>query len=319
MCSGIDRPFELRPDDLDGPLPFHLLIDETLCIRHAGRSIRRLCPTLKPGDHLSTWITLERPAKPIEHLDDLRSIEGRLVLMRLAQCDVQLRGAFLPVVHQPGMMLAADPQLTAPEDLTTHGLHLNDFATHDAVTDLLFAIRARELTLNELREAMERQRSLVRELDHRVKNNITAVLSLIALTASEVSSIEEYHQRLDRRIRALDASHTLLARGGWGPVDFRTLAATVLNAFADPGDRLAFEGEDVRILARQAGPLALSLHELGINAAKYGGGWTEMGQGRLNWQEDGETLRVWWTGAGGADAGATPQGGGGVALGRGVF
>ncbi len=319
MCSGSDNPIEIRPQDLDGPLPFHLVVDDTMSILSAGRSIRRSCPELKRGDSLSRWITLERPESPIECMEDIHAIKGRLVLMRLAGCGMQLRGAFLPLHSGGGALLSAEPQLTSPDDLTRHDLHITDFAVHDAVTDLLFAIRARDLTLAELKTAMERQRVLVRELDHRVKNNIAAVLSLSSLTASDASSVEDYHQKLDRRVRALNESHTLLARSGWGPVQLELLANAVLNAFCDGSSRLRLSGEPIRVPARYAGPLALSLHELGINAAKYGAWSCDNGHVILKWTARDDTLHMTWTEVDGLPPEKIPSEGIGLTLVRGFI
>lgn len=300
MSSGAEFQIDLAPADLDGPLPFHLLIDEHLRIQHVGRSIRRLYPELKRDELLSQWLTLERPDNAIEHIDDLYHLAGRLILMRLKGCDLPLRGQFLPLINGRGAMLVAAPNLTDPDELTTHDLQLTDFATHDTATDLLFAIRARDVTLRELKDAMERKRVLLRELDHRVKNNLSSVLSLLTLTRSETSDIDQYYEILDRRIRALDASHTLLANCHWGPVDLGTLVDAILTPFGDQHARRTVNGPPVRISARQASPLAMSLHELATNAAKHGAWLGDTGLVDLQWKKSADDLLLLWTETGGS-------------------
>jgi len=319
MSSGSEFHVDIDAADLDGPLPFHLLIDEHLEIQHVGRSIRRLYPKLQCGDPLGQWITLDRPAKSIEHIGDLQGIAGRLVLFRLAGCDLQFRGQFLALHGGDGMLLTADPQLTDPDELARHDLQLADFAMHDAITDFLFAIRARDVTLGELREAIERQRVLVRELDHRVKNNISAVLSLLALTRSDASDVTQYHEILDGRIRALDASHMLLSRGHWGPVDLGILADSVLAPFRGRHGRLKLETAPLRIPARMASPLAMSLHELGINAAKHGAWSGDSGVVCLQWQQSADTFKLVWSETGGPRPSQTMTEGTGLSIVRGFI
>lgn len=319
MSSGNEFDVDIDPADLDGPLPFHLLIDEHLKIQHVGRSIRRLYPKLQRGDSLGQWVTLDRPAKSIEHIGDLHGIAGRLVLFRLAGCDLQFRGQFLPLQAGDGMLLTADPQLADPDELAKHDLQLADFAMHDAITDSLFAIRARDITLGELKEAIERQRVLVRELDHRVKNNISAVLSLLALTRSEASDVTQYHEILDGRIRALDASHTLLSRGHWGPIDLGILADSVLAPFRGRRGRLELDAPPLHIPARLASPLAMSLHELGINAAKHGVWSGDSGVVCLQWQQSADTFKLKWSETDGPRPSQTMTEGTGLSIVRGFI
>jgi len=319
MSSGTESHANIDPADLDGPLPFHLLVDEHLQIQHVGRSIRRLYPELQRGDSLDQWVTLDRPAKTIERIGDLHDISGRLVLFRLAGGDLQFRGQFLALHESDGMLLTMDPQLTEPAELARHGLQLKDFSPHDAVTDLLFAIRARDVTLDELKEAIERQRMLVRELDHRVKNNITAVLSLLALTSSDASDVTQYHEILDGRIRALAASHSLLALDHWGPVELGSLADSVLAPFGSRDGRLELDGPRMHIPAKLASPLAQSLHELCINAAKHGAWSVDSGVVHLQWQQSGDTFKLVWSETGGPRPPQTLTEGTGLTIVRGLI
>ena len=240
------------------------------------------------------------------------------MLFRLAGSDLQFRGQFLALHERDGMLLTMDPQLTEPAELARHGLQLKDFSPHDAVTDLLFAIRARDVTLDELKEAIERQRMLVRELDHRVKNNITAVLSLLALTSSEASDATQYHEILDGRIRALAASHTLLALDHWGPVELGSLVESVLAPFGNHEDRLELDGPRMHIPAKLASPLAQSLHELCINAARHGAWSIDSGVVRLQWLQSADMFELVWSETGGPRPPQTLTEGTGLSIVRGL-
>jgi two-component system CheB/CheR fusion protein len=133
------------------------------------------------------------------------------------------------------------------------------------------------------RKAWERQqRLLLRELTHRVKNTLAVVQSIAHQTVRGAPSLEEFVRRFEGRLVALGNAHNLLVESDWRGADLRALALSQLQLHAGAGpNRAQLTGEPFNLPAELATPLALVLHELATNAAKYGAlsngtGWVEL-------------------------------------------
>ncbi len=135
----------------------------------------------------------------------------------------------------------------------------------------------------------EQRRLLVNELNHRVKNTLATVQSIASQTLSHSGSVKEAKQSLTSRLIALAQAHDVLTRESWEGADLRELAVTAVSPHA--ANRLiVIEGPPVRLTPQMALIFALTLHELGTNAAKYGALSTEGGSLDLSWSVDGGTL-----------------------------
>jgi two-component sensor histidine kinase len=143
--------------------------------------------------------------------------------------------------------------------------------------------------------------SLTRELNHRVKNTLANVLSIIALTKRRATGLEEFAASLDGRIRALSATHDLLTRSEWGTTPLREVAEAELAPYAAAGERVVeLDGPDVELAPNDALSFGLAIHELATNAAKYGGLSSEGGSVSIRWERDGDdTVKVQWRERGG--------------------
>ena len=142
--------------------------------------------------------------------------------------------------------------------------------------------------------------SLTRELNHRVKNTLANVLSIMALTRRRSKSLEEFADGLDGRIRALSATHDLLTKSDWGTTPIRAVVeAELLPYTQDTDHQVDLQGPDIELAPNDALSLGLATHELATNASKYGslsqpGGrvsvhWKLVSPGlvRIEWQESG--------------------------------
>jgi PAS domain S-box-containing protein len=140
---------------------------------------------------------------------------------------------------------------------------------------------------SELEQLNEANRLLLREINHRVKNNLTAILGLIFAEqnrlrreSGDAGTIACYLAALNdlsERIRSLATAHTLLSEGGWRPLSVGELAERVVHASAPAAaaadgvqPQVEICGEEVYITPEQAHHLALVLGELTTNAIKYG-------------------------------------------------
>ncbi|MET0251135.1 MAG: CHASE domain-containing protein [Novosphingobium sp.] len=113
--------------------------------------------------------------------------------------------------------------------------------------------------------------SLTRELNHRVKNTLANVLSIVSLTKRRASDLDSFATSLEGRIRALSATHDLLTQSEWGTTPIRSVVSAELAPYVVEDDKhLELSGPDVELAPNDALSLGLAIHELATNAAKYG-------------------------------------------------
>ena len=157
-------------------------------------------------------------------------------------------------------------------------------------------VRGVNYDVTERRRAEERQMLLAREVDHRAKNALAVVQSIVALTRD--TDPERFRAAVTGRIAALARAHTLLARDGWDAAGLRELLEQEVAPYrgeADAPERVTLDGPDVALAAGAAQPLAMALHELATNAAKYGALSRPGGFVALTWElaEDGGLVLRW--------------------------
>ena len=153
------------------------------------------------------------------------------------------------------------------------------------------------------RKAAERhQQILIAELNHRVKNMLAIVQSVAHQTFKGVDC-GDAADTFSGRLAALAAAHTILTRQSWEAVDLGEIAAEVLQPHyrRDEG-QIRFSGaSDVRVPPQTAVNLAMALHELATNAAKYGALSRRGGQVDLSWSvtHSEPVLHIQWRETGG--------------------
>jgi PAS domain S-box-containing protein len=132
------------------------------------------------------------------------------------------------------------------------------------------------------RQAEERERLLAREVDHRAKNLLAVVQSIVQLTRAE--DIRGFTRSLSGRIQSLARAHSLLAASRWEGADLQQLMTEELAPFAARGSgRVSISGPAIKLRPEAAQALALVIHELATNAAKYGALSGEAGQVEIEW------------------------------------
>lgn len=135
------------------------------------------------------------------------------------------------------------------------------------------------------KEAEDRQKLLMDELNHRVKNTLATVQSLAAQSARGVSSPEEFRRAFEGRLLALSQAHDQLTRRHWSSADLRAIVTAAVGPYLTAGeDRIAIGGGDVTVTPRVALTLAMVLHELTTNAVKYGALSTASGRLDVTWR-----------------------------------
>jgi PAS domain S-box-containing protein len=168
-------------------------------------------------------------------------------------------------------------------------------ATVDA-TGRILRISGVTVDVTERREAEERLVLLAREVDHRARNALAIIQSIIRL--SHAKGVDDYVATVEGRIRALARAHTLLSDSRWLGADLGTLALEELAPYR-AGGRIRIGGPDVSLQPATAQGLALALHELATNAAKHGALSAANGRLSLTWKFEQDRLVLRWAEEGG--------------------
>lgn len=161
---------------------------------------------------------------------------------------------------------------------------------------------------NKLEEA---RRLLIRELNHRVKNVFAIVAAIVATSATRAISPKDFSEKLQGRIQALARAHELIYAGHADPVEvesgaqLRDLVRAALAPHASDRQRIV-EGSDVEVRPSAVTSVALLLHELATNAAKYGALSTPEGKVVVTWSVRDQRLVLSWSELGGPAIGAPP-------------
>jgi PAS domain S-box-containing protein len=150
--------------------------------------------------------------------------------------------------------------------------------------------------ITDRKEAEERQGLLAREVDHRARNALTVIQSIIRLTRAK--SVDDYVLAIEGRIKAMALAHTLLSDSRWHGADLGTLAAEELAPYR-AGDKIEISGSNISLQPATAQGLALALHELATNAVKHGALSSMTGKVSLDWRLQPDTLILHWTENGG--------------------
>lgn len=151
--------------------------------------------------------------------------------------------------------------------------------------------------ITERKNSEERQMLLAREVDHRAKNALALVQSILRLTRAD--SLAQYTKTVEGRIRALSRAHTILSQSRWQGASLRGLVDEELAPFKLSGNTIAIEGPDVLLNPASAQTIALALHELATNAAKYGSLSVSGGGLALNWRLEDRIIKFDWRESGG--------------------
>ena len=154
--------------------------------------------------------------------------------------------------------------------------------------------------ITERKQAEERQILLAEEVDHRARNVVAVVQSIMRLTRAE--TIEDYIGALDGRIGALSNAHRLLAGSRWEGADLTRLVEEEFSPYRAAGnERVSARGPVVLLPPATAQTIALAVHELATNAAKYGALSTDTGRVDLTWQTKSGKLQLVWAESGGPE------------------
>jgi two-component sensor histidine kinase len=163
--------------------------------------------------------------------------------------------------------------------------------------------------ITDRKRAEERQKALLDELNHRVKNTLATVQSLAAQTIRGADVPKDMREAFERRLLALSRTHDHLTRARWESADLESILHDIFAPYQGGGGRndaegrIRLEGEPVKLKPKPALTLAMVLHELATNAAKYGSLSAPGGLLAVAWAvtdgEAGRSLQIEWRESGG--------------------
>lgn len=179
-------------------------------------------------------------------------------------------------------------------------------------------------SLREHAKARAHQDLLMNELDHRVKNTIATIQSLVRLSSRSAESLVQFTTSIEKRLQSMAKAHSLLSASRWESASVRTIVDDEIEAQRSHlGGNVHIEGDHFALEPRTALSFALVLHELITNAIKYGSLSSEQGKVTVSWTEGVSGGRTWlvfqWVESGGPQVKPTGRRGFGHTLLERVF
>src|SRR5262245_10732924 len=168
-----------------------------------------------------------------------------------------------------------------------------------------------------LAQAEEQQRVLVAELNHRVKNMLTVIVSIATQTLKRSEDPEAAREAFLDRLHGMARSYELVSRDQWSDVSLVDLVRQEIEPYIGRGDRLVVDGPAVALKPKFALSLGMVLHELGTNAVKYGSLSMAGGSLEVTWaieKRSESSLVLDWIERGGPPVGKAPRHGFGLTL-----
>ena len=213
-------------------------------------------------------------------------------------------------------LASAERELTAPDSGTRYIVRILPYRSID---NFIAGVVITFIDVTAITRAEERQRLLLAELQHRVRNTLGVVRSIARRSAESSSTVEEYASHLDGRLNAFARTQALVTRDPEGGVDLEYLVIEELLAYnAREGQQVRVSGPAVRFQPKAAETFALAIHELATNALKYGALSRPSGRIEISWRleeaADPPQLVFDWRERGGPSVAPPPREGFGTEL-----
>lgn len=148
-----------------------------------------------------------------------------------------------------------------------------------------------------LAEAEDHQQGLISELNHRVKNMLTVVISIANHTADKATTPKAFAEALTGRLQAMARGYSLLSATNWKEALIGELVRREAEAF--DADRFSLSGPDIRLTPQQGLSMAMVIHELATNASKYGALSKSGGRVAVTWAKEDDRFILDWKERGG--------------------
>ena len=162
-----------------------------------------------------------------------------------------------------------------------HDLHIEPLRNE---TNEIVGLTCASVDVTERKEGEAHLRLLLRELTHRSKNLLAVIQAMARQTANHAGSTDAFLKQFGSRLQALAASHDLLVRESWYGASLGELIRSQLSSYLDGNAvQVSIEGPAIALKPEAAQNLGLALHELAINAAKFGALSVSTGRVSITW------------------------------------
>ena len=162
-----------------------------------------------------------------------------------------------------------------------HDLHIEPLRNE---TNEIIGLICASVDVTERKEGEAHLRLLLRELTHRSKNLLAVIQAMARQTANHAGSTDAFLKQFGSRLQALAASHDLLVRESWYGASLGELIRSQLSRYLDGNAvQVSIEGPAIALKPEAAQNLGLALHELAINAAKFGALSVPTGRISITW------------------------------------
>jgi PAS domain S-box-containing protein len=271
-------PAAIYTTDADGRITFY----NEAAVELSGRK-----PTLGADEWCVTWKLYNTDGAPLPH--------DQCPMAQALKENRPIRGAEAVAERPDGTRV---PFIPYPTPL------------RDASGKLVGAVNML-VDISQRKQAESRQKTLLAELNHRVKNTLATVQSLAAQTMRGAGVDRQAREAFERRLFALSSAHDQLTEGAWESAELSAVLRALLAPFASDGEeRITLDGPAVQLPPKAVLTLAMVVHELATNAAKYGALSVPSGAVAIAWRIEangtGPRLAIAWREKGGPEVNA-PQ------------
>ncbi|TQM89876.1 CheR family methyltransferase [Roseinatronobacter monicus] len=197
----------------------------------------------------------------------------------------------------------------APNDLEGHFLvRSTPYFDDDKITGVVVTF----VEITNLAKAEEQQNILIAELNHRVKNMLAVVLSIVRATQKSATSVAGFTEAPSSRLHSMAGAYGLVASRSWADVPLYDLVEQEIAAFDE--NRIEIRGPQVLLCPEQALAFGMVIHELATNAAKHGALSVPGGCVSIDWSTSDGQLHLTWKESDGPKIESPKHGGFGLKL-----
>ena len=290
-------------------MPFRMRTDEVRLIERAQEADRMREETLSQSDDFRRmfqqapgfFAVLSGPDHVFTFANDAylrlvgdRPLIGRAVIEALPEIEGQGFVEMLEDVFATGRPAGGEAvrvMLRQKPDEPPRETYL-DFS-YDAIRDgegTITGVFVQGMDRTEAVRVQQRQKLLLDELNHRVKNTLAAVQSIVSQTIRAARDMPSAKRDIEARLAALSKAHNLLSVGQWATTELGALVRQELSHYSPT--QVETGGATIALNPKSAISVAMTVHELSTNAAKYGALSANDGKVRIDWKLDPDNLAI---------------------------